>query len=90
MEDVEFIKKQNEINQALANKLSEEIAAYEKMKKRLRATSYVEFGIGIPCLVVGFLPIWTDEQQNIKNLFLGIGATATTAGVATFTFTITF
>jgi len=71
-------------------KLNELIASYEKMKKRLRTTAYVELGIGVPCLVLGLLPIWTDEQKNIQNLLLGIGGTATSAGVFTFTFTITF
>lgn len=71
-------------------KLNERIASYEKMKRRLRTTSYVELGIGIPCLVIGLLPIWTDEQQNIRNLFLGIGGAATAAGGFTFVFTITF
>jgi len=71
-------------------RLNELIAFYEKMKRRLRTTAYVELGIGIPCLVIGMLPIWTDEQKNIQNLLLGIGGTATAAGGATFVFTITF
>ena len=71
-------------------RLNELIAFYEKMKRRLRTTAYVELGIGIPCLVIGMLPIWTDEQKNIQNLLLGIGGTATTAGGFTFAFTITF
>ena len=60
------------------------------MKKRVRSTSYIELGIGITCLFFGCLPIWTDEQQNIKNLFLGVGATGTAAGAIGFVFTITF
>ena len=71
-------------------KLNELIASYERMKKRIRATAYAELGIGIPCLVMGMLPIWTDEQQNIRDLFLGIGGTATVASGFTFAFTITF
>lgn len=71
-------------------KLNELIASYERMRKRIRATAYAELGIGIPCLVIGVLPIWTDEQQNIKNLLLGIGGTATVASGFTFVFTITF
>lgn len=71
-------------------KLNELIAAYERMKKRFRATAYVELGVGVPCLIMGCLPIWTEEQQNIKNLFLGIGGTATAASGFTFAFTITF
>lgn len=70
--------------------LNELIASYERMRKRIRSTAYAEFGIGIPCLIMGCLPIWTDEQQNIKNLLLGIGGTATVASGFTFVFTITF
>lgn len=90
IEDVNLLQTQLEINEKLAKKAQEEIAAYQRMKKRLRTTAYVELGVGIPCLVIGMLPIWTKEQQNIKNLFLGIGGTATAAGGATFVFTITF
>lgn len=71
-------------------KLNELIASYERMRKRIRATAYAELGIGIPCLVMGCLPIWTDGQQNIRDLLLGIGGTATAAGGFTFVFTITF
>ena len=70
--------------------MAEEIAALTKMKKRLRTTAYVELAVGVPCLVIGCLPIWTPEQQNIKNLLLVVGGTATAAGAFTFTFTITF
>lgn len=88
--DTESLKAQIDTNLKLATKLTEELAAYQRMKKRLRVASYVELGVGVPCLVLGLLPIWTDGQQNIKNLFLGIGGTATAAGCATFAFTITF
>ena len=88
--DTESLKAQIDTNLKLATKLTEELAAYQRMKKRLRVASYVELGVGVPCLVLGLLPIWTDGQQNIKNLFLGIGGTATVAGCATFAFTITF
>lgn len=71
-------------------KLNELIASYEKMKKRLRTTAYIELGIGVPCLVIGMLPIWTDEQKNIQNLLIGVGATSTIAGGVGFIFTITF
>lgn len=71
-------------------KLNELVVSYEKMKKRLRTTAYVELAVGVPCLVMGCLPIWTDEQQNIKNLLLGIGGAATAAGGFTFAFTINF
>lgn len=88
--DTESIKLRLAVCQMLAEKQAEEIAFYERMKKRLRAAAHVEIGIGVPCLVIGLLPIWTDEQQNIKNLFLGIGAASTVAGTATFVFTIHF
>lgn len=71
-------------------RLNEEVALYTKMRQRLKTVSYFELGVGVPCLVLGLLPIWTDEQKNIQNLFLGIGSTATISGVFTFTFTITF
>ena len=89
-QETESLKIQIEANLRLASKMAEEIAAYEKMKKRLRTAAYAELAVGIPCLVIGCLPIWTDEQQNIKNLFLGVGGTATAAGGFTFAFTITF
>lgn len=89
-QETESLKIQIEANLRLASKMAEEIEAFTKMKKRLRTLSYIELGVGVPCLVMGFLPIWTNEQQNIKNLFLGIGGTATSAGVLTFTFTIIF
>jgi len=71
-------------------KLNELIASYEKMKKRLRTTAYVELAVGVPCLVIGCLPIWTDEQKNIQNLLVGVGAASTIAGGVGFIFTITF
>jgi hypothetical protein len=89
-QETESLKIQIEANLRLATKMAEEIAALTKMKKRLRTTAYVELGIGVPCLVLGLLPIWTDEQKNIQNLLLGIGGTATAAGGFTFIFTITF
>ena len=86
----ESLKLQNEANLRLATKMSEEIAYYQKMKKRIRLASYIELGIGVPCLFFGCLPIWTSEQKNIQNLLLGIGATGTAAGATGFVFTITF
>lgn len=71
-------------------KLNESIALLERIRKRTRTVSYVELGIGIPCFIIGFLPIWTKEQQNIKNLFLGIGGTAIITGAATFVVTVRF
>lgn len=71
-------------------KLNEEVALYTKMRQRLKIVSYVELGVGVPCLALGLLPIWTDEQKNIQNLLLGIGGSATAAGLFTFTFTFKF
>lgn len=90
LEDTNLLKTQLEINEKLARQAQEEVAALKNMKKRLRTASYVELGIGVPCLVLGLLPIWTNEQQNIKNLLLGIGGTATASGGVTFIFTINF
>ena len=70
--------------------MNESIALLEKIRKRTRTVSYIELGIGIPCFIIGFLPIWTKEQQNIKNLFLGVGGTAITTGSATFIVTVRF
>lgn len=89
-QETESLKIQIEANLRLASKMAEEIAAYQKMKKRLRTTAYVELAVGVPCLVIGCLPIWTDEQQNIKNLLIGVGATSTIAGGVGFTFTLSF
>lgn len=70
--------------------LNEKVEQLTKIKKRIRITSYIEFGVGVPCLVLGVLPIWTDQQKNIQNLLLGIGATATASGIVTFSFTLNF
>ena len=89
-QETESLKIRIEANLRLASKMAEEIAVYQKMKKRLRTTAYVELAVGIPCFVMGCLPIWTDGQQNIRNLLLGIGGTAAASGGVTLTFTITF
>ena len=70
--------------------LNELLESYKKIKKRLRTVSYFELGIGIPCVIFGYLPIWTEEQKNIQNLLLGIGFSNTVSGLITFTFTINF
>ena len=89
-QETESLKVQIEANLRLVSKMAEEIAAYEKMKKRLRTTAYIELVVGVPCLVIGCLPIWTDEQKNIQNLLIGVGATSTIAGGVGFTFTLSF
>lgn len=89
-QETESLKIQIETNLRLASKMAEEIAAYEKMKKRLRTTAYIELAVGVPCLVIGCLPIWTDEQKNIQNLLIGVGTTSTIAGGVGFTFTLSF
>ena len=89
-QETESLKIQIEANLRLASKMAEEIAAYEKMKKRLRTTAYIELAVGVPCLVIGCLPIWTDKQKNIQNLLIGVGATSTIAGGVVFTFTLSF
>lgn len=71
-------------------KLNEDVALFTKMRHRLKILSYVELGVGVPCLALGLLPIWTDEQKNIQNLLLGLGGSATAAGLFTFTFTFKF
>lgn len=90
IQEIESLKIQIEANLKLASKMAEEIASFERIRKRTRTVSYIELGIGIPCFIIGFLPIWTKEQQNIKNLFLGVGGTAITTGAATFIVTVRF
>lgn len=70
--------------------LNEKVEQLTKVKKRIRTTSYIEVGVGVPCLILGILPIWTEQQKNIQNLLLGIGATATASGIVTFSFTFSF
>lgn len=88
--ETENVKLRLEVAQKLAENQAEEIAALSGIKKRVRAASYIELAIGVPTLVIGCLPIWTPEQQNIRNLFLGIGSANTIAGGVGFFFTVTF
>lgn len=88
--ETENVKLRLEVAQKLAENQAEEIAALSGIKQRVRVSSYVELAIGIPTLVLGCLPIWTQEQQNIRNLFLGVGSAITIAGGVGFFFTITF
>ena len=71
-------------------KLNEVLESYKKIQKRLKILSYFELSVGVPCIVLACLPIWTEEQKNIKNLLLGTGTASTASGLMTFTFTINF
>ena len=71
-------------------KLNEVLESYKKIQKRLKILSYFELSIGVPCIILACLPIWTEEQKNIKNLLLGTGIASTASGLMTFTFTINF
>ena len=71
-------------------KLNEVLESYKKIQKRLKILSYFEVSVGVPCIILACLPIWTEEQKNIKNLLLGTGTASTTSGLMTFTFTINF
>ena len=71
-------------------KLNEVLESYKKIQKRLKILSYFELSVGVPCIVLACLPIWTEEQKNIKNLLLGTGTASTAFGLMTFTFTINF
>lgn len=71
-------------------KLNEVLESYKKIQKRLKTLSYFELSIGVPCIILACLPIWTEEQKNIKNLLLGTGTASTAYGLMTFTFTINF
>lgn len=68
--------------------LEEKLRAKNNTVNRLRTTSYVELGIGVSSLVVGLLPIWTDDQKNLQNIFLGVGGAMTVSGGITFTLTL--
>lgn len=68
--------------------LEEKLRAKNSTVNRLRTTSYVELGIGVSSLVVGLLPIWTDDQKNLQNIFLGVGGAMTVSGGITFTLTL--
>ena len=71
-------------------KLNEVLESYKKIQKRLKILSYFEVSVGVPCVILACLPIWTEEQKNIKNLLLGTGIASTASGLITFTFTINF
>lgn len=71
-------------------KLNEVLESYKKIQKRLKTLSYFELSAGVPCIILACLPIWTEEQKNIKNLLLGTGTASTAFGLMTFTFTINF
>ena len=71
-------------------KLNEVLESYKKIQKRLKILSYFEVSVGVPCIILACLPIWTEEQKNIKNLLLGTGIASTASGLMTFTFTINF
>lgn len=71
-------------------KLNEVLESYKKIQKRLKTLSYFELSIGVPCIILACLPIWTEEQKNIKNLLLGTGTASAAFGLMTFTFTINF
>lgn len=90
LEDTTLLRTQLEINENLAKKAQEELNVALRVKQRIRFASYVELGIGIPTLILGCLPIWTDEQKNIQNLLIGVGAASTIAGGVGFTFTLSF
>ena len=71
-------------------KLNEVLESYKKIQKRLKILSYFEVSVGVPCIILACLPIWTEEQKNIKNLLLGTGTASVASGLITFTFTINF
>lgn len=89
-QETESLKLQIAAIERLEAKQYEELCYYKKIRDRVRFISYVELGVGVPCLVLGSLPIWNDSQKNIQNLLLGVGATGTIAGGAGFIFTIRF
>lgn len=71
-------------------KLNEVLESYKKIQKRLRNLAYFELSVGVPCIILACLPIWTEEQKNIQNLLLGTGTASAASGLISFTFTINF
>lgn len=70
--------------------LNEVLESYKKIQKRLKTLSYFELSVGVPCIILACLPIWTEDQKKIKNLLLGTGTASAAFGLMTFTFTINF
>lgn len=89
-QETENLKLQITTIKQLEAKQNEELLFYKRVSDRIRFASYIELGAGVPCLILGYLPIWNDSQKNIQNLLLGIGATGTISGGAGFIFTIKF
>ena len=89
-QEIENLKLQITTIKQLEAKQNEELLFYKKASDRIRFASYIELCVGVPCLILGCLPIWNDSQKNIQNLLLGIGATGTISGGAGFIFTIKF
>lgn len=90
IENANNLKSQIDDLKKTALKVVEELNALTKIRKRVRTASYIELGVGVPTLILGCLPIWTDEQKNIQNLLLGIGGSLTATGGAGIILTFTF
>ena len=71
-------------------KLNEVLESYKKIQKRLRTLAYFELSVGVPCIILACLPIWSEEQKKIQNLLFGTGTASAASGLMTFTFTINF
>jgi len=89
-QETENLKLQIATIKQLEAKQNEELLSYKRVSDRIRFASYIELGVGVPCLILGYLPIWNDSQKNIQNLLLGIGAAGTISGGVGFIFTIKF
>lgn len=89
-QETKILKLQIATIKKIEAKQNEKLLFYKKASDRIRFASYIELGVGVPCLILGYLPIWNDSQKNIQNLLLGIGATGTISGGAGFIFTIKF
>ena len=49
--------------------LNEALESYKKIQKRLKTLSYFELSVGVPCIILACLPIWTEEQKILKICF---------------------
>ena len=90
--DVEFLKQQNEINLALANKLSEEIAALQKKEKALKRARIASLCcVGSGLVLIGASKIPGVDEKWQQGLFIGgIGLTASGGITLGLSFSIPF
>lgn len=93
IEEMNNIKLQLDLCQALAEKQSEEINYLNKKAKslkRVRISSIIVGSSGILIGTLGYIFKNYDETKNIGNAFFVSGISLTTSSVLTLSFTFTF